>query len=58
MLTCFVGIERQTDDKTLTRSAVLAIIWCIWMESNAKIFQNHNLPNQLLWEKVVFMACL
>ena len=37
---------------------VFGILWCIWLEKNARIFQSASMPLDLLWDRIRFLAFL
>ena len=53
-----VGFGRRKDQKALWYCAVLAILWCLWLERNDRIFKNKFLPPHLLWDRITFLSSL
>lgn len=57
LLVSLVRFEREKHCKALSRCAVSAVFWCIWMEKYAS-FNNHFMFGLLLRDKIVFLASL
>ena len=42
----------------LCEVARLAVLWCIWLERNARIFKQQFQPLVVVWDKILLVASL
>ena len=55
---CFKHWKIRFEESTLWQNACIALIWVVWRERNARIFEDkaRNLEN--LWDSIHFLASL
>ncbi|KAK9269013.1 hypothetical protein L1049_000781 [Liquidambar formosana] len=54
----FRGFGWSNRAKVLWSSVILAILWVIWIERNARIFRDVYEDLDSIWDKVCFLASL
>ena len=52
LLTSFAGFGRRTETKLLWLCAIYATVSSIWLERNARIFNDRFSDKQVLWDRV------
>ena len=58
LLTKFRGFGSCKKEKILWQSSVFAVLWCILLERNARIFNDFFSTIDFIWDKITFLAPL
>ncbi|KAM7469441.1 hypothetical protein LguiA_007624 [Lonicera macranthoides] len=53
---CFRGDKKKT--KVLWRCNFMAVLWCVWKERNARIFEDKEENEEKVWQRVKSLASL
>lgn len=56
--TSFIGFGMHKEHKALWKEAMLATVWCLWMERNARVFRKHSMPFHLVLDRIRYVATL
>lgn len=54
----FRGFGCRKEARTLWLCLVFAILWCLWLERNARIFQDSFATLDCIWDRIVVLASL
>lgn len=54
----YVGSVSGKEKKVLWKIAILATLWCIWLERNARAFSRPSLSLELLRDQVTYLASI
>ena len=44
----------RKEAKILWQSSVFAVLWCTWLERNAKVFNDSFSTIDFVWDKIIF----
>ena len=58
LLTKFRGFGSSKGAKILWQSSFYAMLWCIWLERNAKICHDSFSTVDFIWDRITFLASL
>ena len=58
LLIIFKGFNFHKQDKILWKCWVFAILQCLWVARNARIFKRTSLSLNNIWDRVIFLASL
>ena len=54
--TKFRGFGSRKEAKILWQSSIFAVLWCIWLERIARIFNDSFSTIDFVWDKIAFLA--
>ena len=54
----FKGFGNSKRGIVLWQAASIALIWVVWWERNARIFEDKARNSEFLWDSIVFLASL
>ena len=58
LLIKFRGFGSRKEAKILWQSSVFAVLWCIWLERNARVFNDSFSTIDFVWDRIIFLASL
>ena len=57
-INAFKGFVNSFKGKTLWRIVCLSLVWFVWQERNARIFENKKRPEEEVWDIFYFYSSL
>ena len=58
LLTKFRGFGSRKEAKILWQTSIFAMLWCIWLERNSRVFNDSFSSIDFIWDRITFLASL